>query len=120
MPRETGWPTINPGKFRTPLTLLEPTAGSDASGVTVTYAPGSPAITIYADVEYLRGREALRAGQDVTQTILIATSWYRPEFTAQKRLQTAAGAQYIIQNVNNVREMGVTMELTCIGIGGSN
>jgi head-tail adaptor len=117
--KQSLWPTLNPGKLRTPITLLEQVLGSDASGATVSYAPATPPIAIMGDVEYLRGGDALKGGQEVTQTVLQITSWYRPEFAAQKRIQAPSG-QYIILNVNNVREMNVVMILTCLGLGASN
>lgn len=114
------WPTIDPGRFRHPITLLTPTTVTDASGLTVTWTAGSPPVTTWADIEYVRGTDLIRAGQDATQTYLKVTAWYLAQFTAQSRIQTLSGNQYIIQAVENVQEMNEFMVLTCLGVGANN
>jgi SPP1 family predicted phage head-tail adaptor len=114
------WPTIDPGQFRHQITLLSETTISDASGVSVTWAAASPPVTAWAKIEYLRGTDLIKAGQDVTQAYLKVTMWYRPQFTAQSRIQTLSGNQYIIQAIENVLEMNTYMVLTCLGVGGNN
>ena len=111
------YPTCDPGDFRHLITLLEPTTGTDESGTTVSYEPGTPPITAFAKIDYLRGTEMIKAGQDVSQTYLKITAWYRPEFSATSRIRTASGSHYRIQAVENVHEMSVFMVLTCLGIG---
>lgn len=110
-------PTIDPGEFRHQVTLLVPTMVTDASGSVQTFAAGNPPVTAWAKIDYVRGTELLKAGQDVTQTFIKVTSWYRNEFQATGRLQLPSGSQFLIQNVENVKEMNTFMVLTCLGLG---
>jgi head-tail adaptor len=111
--RATNWPQLNPGRLRHKIIQLEPVAGSDASGVVTSFQPAQPPVFIRADIEYLRGDEAVKAGLDVGQTYLLVTAWYRADFSEQDRILAPDGATYIIQTKNNVRLMNVVMELTC-------
>lgn len=117
MARYTNWPQYNPGRFRTLVTVLEQVDGQDASGVSTSYVADVPPITCYADVEYVRGQDMLRAGQDVTQSYLMVTSWYNAAFSSQKQILVDGDGIYIIQSVDNSRLMGVLMVLTCLRIG---
>jgi len=114
------FPTIDPGQFRHQITLLEQVVGSDASGATVTYAPESQPVKAWAKIEYLRGTDIIKSGQDVSQVYLKITAWYRAEFSANKRIQGPSGNQYVIQAVENVLEMNTYMVLMCLGVGANN
>jgi len=109
------WPVIDPGKFRHRVALLNQSQSTDASGVSATWTAG-PTIAWMA-IEYVRGTDIIKAGQDVTQSYLKLTGWWRPEFTASQRVQVPSGAVYIIQAVENVLEMNQYMVLTCLGVG---
>lgn len=111
--REPYWPTLDSGKLRTRVVLLEQAIVSDASGESPVYAAGSPPVSTMAEVEYLRGTDAIRNGQDVGLIYISVMSWFNPAFTPQKRLSVPDGFQYVIQAVNNVRLMNVVMILTC-------
>ena len=111
---------VNPGDFRHTVTLLTPVAGTDAGGVTTTYQPGSPAVFIYAKIEYLRGAEVIKGGLDTTQAWVKITSYFNAAFTAGKRVQLPKGNQAIIQFMDNVREMDAYMEITGLVIGVNN
>jgi SPP1 family predicted phage head-tail adaptor len=114
------WPTVDPGRFRHQITLLEQVAGSDASGAKVDYKADDIPVTAWADFEYLRGTDIIKAGQDISQVYAKVTMWFRPEFTANKRIQTSDGAQFVIQAVENVRRMNMYAVLMCLGIGPNN
>jgi head-tail adaptor len=114
------YPTIDPGSFRHQIILLSQTLGSDAGGSTFTYQVGVPPVTTWAKIDYLRGDELLKSGQDVSQSFLKVTAWYRAEFAAGSRIQAPSGSQFIIQNVENVKEMNMYMVLMCLGIGSNN
>jgi SPP1 family predicted phage head-tail adaptor len=118
MPSRDTWTVIDPGEFRHRITLLQATAGSDASGSTVTYIPDN--VQAWAKIKYLRGIEAIKAGLDVTQTYLEVTMWYRPEFTADQHIQGPNGNEYIVQSVENVNEINQYTRLTCLGLGTNN
>lgn len=114
------YPTCNPGEFRNIITLLQPVTTVGVAGSETAYQAGSPATTAHARIEYLRGSEQIRSGIDISQQYLKITAWYDPAFTVQSRIQTEGGSVYIIQNVENVREMSVFMVLWCIGLGVNN
>lgn len=114
------WPEIDPGRFRHQITLLSPVTGSDSSGVSVTYAAASPPIVAWVEIEYVRGVDVIKAGQDASQVFLKVTGWWRSQFTTNSRIQSPSGNVYIIQAVENVREINQYMVLTCIGIGANN
>jgi SPP1 family predicted phage head-tail adaptor len=111
---------INPGRLRHTITLLEPQTTVGVSGVETTFAPGSPPVTALAEIKYVRGVDVIKSGQVVSQTYLTVTIRYNPAFTAGKRIQKYDGKQYIIQAVENVREMNAYMVLTCLGLGLNN
>jgi head-tail adaptor len=113
-------PTVNPGTFRHQITLLSPVAGSDASGATLTYQASVPPVTAWASIDYIRGADLIKSGQEATQAIIKVTSWYRSQFTPQSRLQLPSGASFIIQYLENVKEMNTFMILTCLGLGSAD
>lgn len=117
MARYTNWPQYNPGRFRTLVTLLEQIPGTDASGVSTSYLPGTPPKTAYMDIEYLHGMDQLRNGQDATQAFMACTGWFNPAFTAQKQILVKDDGTYVIQSVENSRLQNVLMILTCLRIG---
>ena len=108
---------INPGRLRHTITLLEPTTAAGASGMVTTYAPANPPTTALAEIKYVRGIDVIKSGQAVSQTYLSVTIRYNPAFAAGKRIQKWNGEQYIIQAVDNVKEMNAYMVLTCLGLG---
>jgi head-tail adaptor len=104
---------INPGAFRHTITLLEQVSDTDDSGVRVTYAAADPPVTAKASIEYIRATEAFRAGQEISQTYATITAWWDARFAATKRVQGPNGNQFVIQAVENVRELNFFMILTC-------
>jgi head-tail adaptor len=117
MPLNDVFPNIDPGTFRHEVTLLIPTLGSGKAGGIVTYAPGGIPVKAWASIDYTRGDEIIKSGQDVSQVYIKVIMWYRPEFTANNRLQTSDGEQFIIQYVENVKKMNMFQVLMCQGIG---
>jgi len=111
---------INPGRLRHTITLLEPTNTMGVSGMVTTYAPENPPVTALAEIKYVRGVDVIKSGQVVSQTYLSVTIRYNPAFAAGKRIQKWNGEQYIIQAVENVREMNAYMVLTCLGLAPNN
>jgi hypothetical protein len=119
MPRKTSWPVCNPGKFRTPVTLLVAIPGTDPiSGGVVTWGPGDNPTMVMAQVEYMHGTDLVKAGQDISISIMECTMWYNPVFIGGCRLQTPSG-QWIVQSVENEHEVNVITRLTCLAIGGA-
>ena len=111
---------INPGRLRHTITLLEPTTTLGPSGMVTTHAPANPPVTALAEIKYVRGTETAKEGQVIPQTFLQVTMRYNPAFTAGKRIQKWNGEQYIIQAVENVKEMNAYMVLSCLGVGPNN
>jgi len=113
------WPSIDPGGFRHLVTLLQATASSDASGAITVWSAGSPPVTAWCKIEFLRGDELVKSGQDVSQQFIKVTAWWRAAFIATQRLSWQ-GNQYIIQAVENVSGMNTYMVLLCLGVGANN
>jgi head-tail adaptor len=111
------WPAINPGEFKHQVSLLVPTIKTDASGGVSTYAPSVPPVQAWVKIQYIRGDEIVKAGQDVSQVYVKLTGWYRSEFSAQTRVQLPSGIIVLVSYVENVGEMNTYMILTCLGIG---
>ena|ERR1051326_1424797 len=111
------WPTINPGEFRHEITLLVETLVKNKAGIVATWAPGQPPLTAWAKIRYIRGANVIKTGQEVTQTYVEITLWYRPEFATTGRLQGPNGSLFLIQSFENVREMNMFLVLTCLGLG---
>jgi head-tail adaptor len=111
------FPAINPGEFRHQVSLLVPVTTQDGSGSVVTYELANPAISAWVKIVYVRGDEIFKSGQDVSQSIVKLTGWYRPEFTVTTRVQLPDGNPVIIQYLENVNLMNTYMVLTCMGIG---
>jgi SPP1 family predicted phage head-tail adaptor len=110
-------PTCDPGDFRDQVTLLVETITNDASGSVQKWAPAFPATNAWSRIDYVRGTDLIRGGQDVTQTYIKVTSWFRKEFQTNCRIQVPGGSQFQIQNVENVKSMNTYMVLTCLGLG---
>jgi SPP1 family predicted phage head-tail adaptor len=112
------FPTVNPGDFRHQIILLEQTIGSDAAGANVSY--DAAPVTAWAKIDFVRGSELIRAGQDVSQSVIKVTMWYRPEFAVSQRIQVPDGSTFIIQYVENVKMMNMYQVLTALGIGAND
>lgn len=99
-----GEPYLDPSRMTAQITFLDPVAGTDASGATVSYAPGSPPDTAWAEIVPVRGADALKAGQDVSMVYITATINYRASNprTAQMRFWDSRMNQYVIKAVEDV------------------
>jgi len=111
------WPSLDPGSLRHSVTLLQQVSVMGTSGMQAKYQAGDAPIRCRVAIEYIRGDEMIKEGQDVSRSYLKITGWYRQEFVAGLRIQTGFGKQYIIQYAENVRQMNIVMVLTCIAIG---
>lgn|ERR1017187_2515514 len=121
MPTNTqNWPEIDPGTFRHRITLLQQVLGTDTSGVETTYKPVSPSVTAWVSFNYMRGTDVIKSGQDVSQVYITLIGWWRTQFTANSRIQTDDGDQFIVQAVENIKRMNTYMVLTCIGFGNND
>jgi SPP1 family predicted phage head-tail adaptor len=114
------FPGIDPGQFRHQITLLEEVTATDSSGTSVSWQADPVPVVAWMKIEALRSTEVIKAGLDVSQVYLKLTGWYRSQFTANKRIQSPGGNQYVIQAVENVLEMNTYMVLLCLGIGNNN
>jgi len=109
--------TINPGDLRHHLTLLEPTTGTDASGVVTTFAAGDPALKVWSKIEGLGAEDAIKSGQDISRVQLKITMRYNAAVLPTKQLQRWNGNRYIIKGIVDVQERGVKLIVYCEGIG---
>jgi hypothetical protein len=110
---------INPGRFRHTITRLVPTSGMDASGATVTYGLGPSPVKAKAEIEYLRGGESMKGGQDVAETWIKVTTRYDAGWVRLGRFLAPDGNQYVIQDMDNLQMRNVFLIMTCKGVGAS-
>jgi head-tail adaptor len=108
---------VNPGQLRHRITLLEQSTVTDAAGVSVVYAPGSPPVTAWAKIETLDASDRQLAGITSSFVAIKVTIRYNAAFAAQKRIQSPSGNQYVILGIQNLLEMNAYLVLTCEGIG---
>ena len=111
------WPSCDPGTFRHCVTLLQQTITTDISGSVAVFQEGIDPITISARIDFIRGSEIIKSGQDISTTYIKLTSWYRPEFTGGQHLRVN-NSHFIIQYAEDVKMLGIFMVLTCIAFGG--
>jgi head-tail adaptor len=110
------WPSIDPGQFRHLITFLEQDLVQDGSGVSPQWNPAEQS-PVWMKVEYMRGTDKFKAGQNVAQALVTLTGYWRPWFSTDMRVQLRNGSQFIIQSIENVLEMNTFAVLTCVGLG---
>jgi SPP1 family predicted phage head-tail adaptor len=110
------WPSIDPGRFRHKITFLEQATTSDASGMGISWSPSSQS-PLRAQIEYIRGTDVIKAGQDVSQAFLTITTWWRSWLNTNMRVQGPTGSIYVIRSIENVSELNRFAVLTCVGLG---
>ena len=113
-------PDVDPGELIHRITFLDQVIGNDASGASVSYAPGNPAKQAWARIKWLRGTDVIKAGQDVSQAFAEVTIRYRQDVSASQRIQTPSGTVLIVQAMQNVREMNMWLALRCIAVGNND
>lgn len=117
---DSGTPYMDPGRLKHQITFLDQVIGSDVSGTSLTYAAADPPETAAAEIRPMRGTDKIKAGQEVSQVLIIVTIRYRATATANRRIQAPGGSVYVIQAVENIGLQNTWMELTCMGIGSND
>ena len=114
----SAWPVIDSGEFRHTIFLMEPTIESDPiAGAIGKYALVNPPVTAQVKIDYMRGAEVFKSGQDISQVFVNMTGWFRAQFNPGCHVQTNDGDEFIVQYVENVKRMNTYMVLSCIGFG---
>ena len=108
------WPKLNPGELVHRISILQPVAGSDESGATVTMQPLFA--NVPAKIEVVRGIDVLRSGQATTQLYVTVSIWFRTGILPNMQVQGKNGL-YVIQSVENVLERGIVLKLNCLALG---
>jgi hypothetical protein len=113
-----GWPVLDVGSLVHPITILKqaPTVppSYDVAGVLNTLTPFATAI-VAIDVD--RGDDLVREGLTGTLLHLKLGMWWRAGILPNMIVKRADGTQYVIEDVENVRERNVVLILNCLGIG---
>lgn len=111
-----GEPYLDPAALSARITWLEPQTVSGVSGSKVTYAPSDPPDRTWAEISAVRGRDAMSAGQDVSQVYLKVT--IRPRLNdhlENRRFQDARGRMYRVQAVEDIVPGRLRFQvLTCL------
>ena len=110
-----GWPSIDIGSMRHPVTIQALGAGSpvtfDAAGAVTTWQTFAQ---VMAAIDPVRGTDVIRGGQITTQLYLTVAIWFCPGILASMRIVTDTGSVYVIQSVEDVLELHQVMLLNCI------
>lgn len=114
--RDSGYPSVDPGDLRHPITWLFQTTGTDSSGVSITWQPSTPPVISWAKIDPMNARDLIRGGQTVSEVVTIVTVRFDPTIVATSRFQTEWGSQFVVEGVNDLQNRHVLMELTCLGI----
>ena len=108
----TPWPSIDPGRMIHRVTLLQQTAGTDASGAIVRW---TPFVTTWAAIDPVRGTDVIKAGQDTTQLYLTITIRWQSGVLPSMRVQGNNGT-YIVQAIENPGERNILLVLNCVAL----
>lgn len=111
------WPVADPSEFIHQIVWLEQQTVNDESGVSVVYAASSPPSTTWCKIEWMRGEDVIKSGQDTSQLYGTVTIHYRPGIVANRRIQAPGGGVYIIRSVENVRLMNMFYRINIVALG---
>jgi SPP1 family predicted phage head-tail adaptor len=115
-----GEPVMDPGRLRHLITFLNPVTSIANAGAEVDWVASSPPETARAEIAPFRGIDVIKAGQDISQVMIMITLRYRSDVLANRRIQAPNGSQYVIRAVQNVLERNRWMELTCMALGSND
>lgn len=109
----TPWPSFDPGTLVHQVQLLRQQVGSGAAGANVSWVTF---LTAYAAIEPMRGMDAIRAGQQVSQLTLTVTMRWQSGILPNMRVKSLNGT-YLIQSIENIGERNIWLRMTCLGLG---
>jgi hypothetical protein len=113
-----GWPVLDVGSIVHPIEILKQGPSSppayDAGGVVSRL---SPFLSAYAAIETDRGGDLVRSGQTGTQLHLKVGMWWQDGILPSMVVKRTDGTQYVIEDVENVRERNIVLVLNCLAIG---
>jgi head-tail adaptor len=108
------WPSLDSGKMRHFVTILQQVSSTDASGETVSMQPLYA--NVAAELTFVKGIDVIKSGQVTTQTFLTAKIWWQAGILANMQVQGENGL-YLIQSIDNVDEMNIVLILNCLAMG---
>lgn len=112
--KQAQYPSIDAGRLRHRVTILQPTVTSGIAGAEVDY---TALCTCYAAIEPASATDVIRAGQTVAEVQVPITIRYRSTVQPDMLVQRADGSRYVIKGIINVDERNVLMTLMCVGLG---
>lgn len=113
------WPVTDISEFVHLITWLDQQTVNDESGVSVVYAASSPPDTSWCKIEWMRGEDVIKAGQDTSQLYGTVTMNYRQGLVANRRIQAPGGGIYIIRSVENVQNRNMFHRINIVALGAS-
>jgi len=117
VPRQSQWPSVNPGTFRHHVTFLEQSTFHGTSGAGIAYLPASPPHSAKCAIDPVGGSGRIQSGQDAAIQEIRITMRYQAWVLPSMRVQAADGDVFIIKTIENPRRMNRYLILQCVGIG---
>lgn len=111
------YPTTDPSEFVHQITWLDPQTVNDESGVIVVYAAASPPSKSWCKIEWTRGEDVIKGGQDTSQLYGTVTMNYKPGLAANRRISPPGGGEYVIKSVENVQNKGMFHRINIVALG---
>lgn len=112
--KQARYPSIDAGRLRHRITILQPSTTSGIGGAEVTY---TPLCTCYAAIEPTTATDVIRAGQTVAEVEIPITIRYRAGILPDMKVQRANGSTYVVKGIINVDERDVLLTLMCVALG---
>lgn len=113
-----GWPSIDVGRMRHAITIWQQGGTSpatyDAAGVA---QQNTQVASAMAAIDTIRGTDVIKGGQTGTELYLTIGMWYQAGILPNMTVVSDNGSKYVIQSVENIREMNVVLILNCLGLG---
>ncbi len=107
------WPGLNPGELRERVTITRPVVTADISGQTVTM---TTFLATWARITSTQGKDRIAAGQTTARLpIQVAIHW---QVGILPNMQVVARhGTYVVESIENLQEMDVTLVLNCVALG---
>lgn len=111
-------PVIEIGRLRHTITIQKLGPGSPVTVNDGGVVQGwNTFTTAKAGIAAIGGGDVMRGGQVTSQLQLTIVLWWQSGLEANMRVVTEMGNTYVIQSVENVREMNVVALMKCVALG---
>lgn len=107
------WPGLDSGECRHYITLLNPSSVVGIAGTETIY---QPYFSTKAKIEFSKGTDLIKSGQDSMQMFTKISMRFAPGITSSTRVR-GPNAIYTIRVIDNVLEMNRVLVLFCLAVG---